>query len=203
MKFYLSSYKLGDKADQLKEMIGNRRIALIPNAIDFLDAEKINYAHHLPLLESADIDAEVLDLKDYFGKEKELSEKLKFYGGVMVSGGNAYVLREAMHLSGFENILSTLPDDFVYSAWSAGICVLAPRLEGLHHVDDPTKNPYNTEVIMTGLGVLDYLILPHYKSDHPESVAIDKDVEYCKEHNIKYKTLSDGEVIILEQSFKQ
>jgi dipeptidase E len=79
--------------------------------------------------------------------------------------------------------------------------VLAPRLDGLHHVDDPTVRPYpGSEVIWEGLGFLDYLVLPHYKSDHPESEAIDRDVEYCLEHGIAFRTLRDGQVLITEIS---
>ena len=47
-----------------------------------------------------------------------------------------------------------------------------------------------------GINLLDYLPLPHYKSEHPESALIDNVMEYCKENNIKYKPLKDGEVII-------
>ena len=42
------------------------------------------------------------------------------------------------------------------------------------------------------------MLLPHYDSDHPESEDIAKEVEYCKNNNVPYKTLRDGEVIILE-----
>jgi dipeptidase E len=45
--------------------------------------------------------------------------------------------------------------------------------------------------------ILDYAIAPHYKSDHPESADIDKCVAYFKENNIRYKTLRDGEAIII------
>jgi dipeptidase E len=37
----------------------------------------------------------------------------------------------------------------------------------------------------------------HYKSDHPESTSIDKEVEYCEKNNIPYQTLKDGEVIVV------
>jgi hypothetical protein len=50
--------------------------------------------------------------------------------------------------------------------------------------------------VSTGL-ILDYIILPHYKSDHPESADIDKEVEFCKKNNPS-KTLKDDEVIIIE-----
>lgn len=105
-----------------------------------------------------------------------------------------------MQLSGFDQYLRDISNkkNYFYGGYSAGICVLAPNLEGLHLVDEPL-NPYNTDVaIYNGIDLLDYLPLPHYKSDHPESEMIDNVVEYCKSNNIKYKTLSDGEVIIKE-----
>lgn len=107
-----------------------------------------------------------------------------------------------MKLSWFDLIFQELlqRDDFVYAGYSAWICVLAPDFKALQIVDDPTDKPYPAlqETIWEWLGYLDYIILPHYKSDHPESADIDKEVEYCKEKNIPYKTLRDGEVIIIE-----
>jgi len=196
MKFYLSSYKLGNKTEKLKEMLGSKKIAYIPNAIDYLDENLVNNEKNLNLLKEINIETEILDLKNYFGKKKELYSKIQNFGGVMVAGGNTFVLREAMFLSGFDKIIKKLPDDFLYAGWSAGVCVLAPNFDGIKQVDDPTQNPYNTKVINEGLGILDYLILPHYKSNHPESKDIDREVEFCKKNNILFRTLRDGEVII-------
>tara|TARA_Y100000310_G_scaffold53810_1_gene49343 strand:+ start:340 stop:636 length:297 start_codon:yes stop_codon:yes gene_type:complete len=90
--------------------------------------------------------------------------------------------------------------EIVYGGYSAGICVLAPTLKGLHIVDDPNAKQYGEEheTIWDGLGILDYTIAPHYDSDHPESEDVNKEIEYCKEHDIPYKPLRDGEVIIIE-----
>ena len=76
---------------------------------------------------------------------------------------------------------------------------MAPSLKGLQTVDDPSDKPYPQlqETIWEGLGALDYIILPHYKSDHPESADIDKEVEYCTRNNLKFKTLRDGDAIII------
>lgn len=77
----------------------------------------------------------------------------------------------------------------LYAGYSAGVCVLAPRLDGLQHVDDPEAAAYpDSEVIWEGLGILDHLILPHYKSDHHESSAIDVEVDYCTRHGIPFET---------------
>ena len=54
---------------------------------------------------------------------------------------------------------------------------------------------YIEKTIWEGLGLLDYYFLPHYKSDHPESALVDKELQ---KRNEKLKTLRDGEVIITE-----
>ncbi len=88
-----------------------------------------------------------------------------------------------MKLSGFDDIIKNMDrDDFLYSRYSAGICILVPSLKALQQVDNPNIMPYEElkEIIWEGLGILDYIILPHYKSEHPESADIDKEVEFCK-----------------------
>ncbi len=207
MKFYLSSYKLGEKVDKLKEMMPTgKKLGYIPNALDFSGADPARREQSIKKdvdeLKSLGFDVEVIDLQDYFGKNGELKRKLDQLGGVFVRGGNTFVLRQAMKLSGLDEVLKGMKDrdDFLYSGYSAGICVLAPDLHSLQIVDDPNDTPYEglEKVIFEGLGILDYMILPHYKSDHPESADIDKEVEYCKQHDVKFKTLRDGEVIIIE-----
>ena len=142
----------------------------------------------------------LLSLKDYFGRQEQLKQDLEPYHAFWVIGGNTFALRKAMQLSGFDAFLKvcSAKKDYLYGGYSAGICVLAPNLKGLHLVDEPV-NPYNQdEVIQEGVGLLEFLPLPHYQSDHPESVLIDQAVSYCKEHQIAYQTLSDGDVIQFE-----
>lgn len=59
--------------------------------------------------------------------------------------------------------------------------------------------PEIREPILEGLGVLPYMVLPHYKSDHPESAAIDREVEYCITEKIPFVVLRDGETLIFEK----
>jgi len=207
MKFYLSSFKLGDKsAELIRLMSENKKIAFIPNAGDYsgVDKDKRNKweKEDIESLEKLGLSVEYLDLKDFFGKVDYLRKKLNEFGGVFVRGGNTFILRQAMKLSGFDIIFKEFlkKEDFVYAGYSAALCVLAPDLKALQQVDDPSDKPYKElqETIWEGLNYLDYIILPHYKSDHPESADIDKEVEFCKKNKIPYKTLKDGEVIIIE-----
>jgi dipeptidase E len=183
-------------------MAEGRILGFVPNAMDHVDDEARESSNSRSFAEVRDvgINVEVLDLREYFGAPHDLRARLRQLSGVWVRGGNTFVLRQAMHLSGFDAVLTDLVGaDFLYSGYSAGVCVLAPSLEGLQHVDDATVRPYgDADVIWTGLGILDYLILPHYKSDHPESGAIDTEVAYCIEHGIPIRTLRDGEVIVID-----
>ena len=206
MKFYLSSYRMGNEAEKLKKMVGstNKRVAYISNALDFSKDQERRKRHEkrdIQELKNIGLNPELLDLQNYFGNTDALQKKLQEYGVLWVSGGNTFVLRQAMHLSGFDEAFKQLQNtDMVYGGYSAGACVLAQTLEGLHIVDNPDVKPYGEEheTIWEGLGILEYSIAPHYKSDHPESEDIDKEIQYCIDHNIPYKTLRDGEVIIIE-----
>lgn len=205
MKFYLSSYKLGDKKAELKDMIAglNKKTAYISNALDFssdLERREKSEAADIADLESVGMEIEKVDLRNYFGKQAELEEKLNEYNIIWVRGGNVFVLRQAMMLSGFDEIMKKLlkKDDIVYGGYSAGVCVLTPTLKGIDLVDDPSVHPYpeQTETIWEGLSILDYAVVPHYASDHTESDAVNNIIKYMVDNKILFKAIRDGEVII-------
>lgn len=198
---------LGKKGKELARLMpSNKKMGYIPNACDYtnVDIKRRNEVNKSDMAELSKLglSVEMLDLKDYFGKTDKLRKKIKKLGGVFVRGGNTFILRQAMKLSGFDVIFKELlkREDFLYSGYSAGICVLATDFGALKTVDDPTDKPYPElrKTIWKGLGYLDYIILPHYKSNHPESADIDKEVQFCKDNNLPFKTLRDGEVIIIE-----
>lgn len=208
MNLYLSSYRLGSHPEVLQELSGpNKKAAVIANATDYKSADerRIGLDREVQDLESLGFIPEELDLRLYFDKPNLLSEKIEEYGLVWARGGNAYLLRQAMARSGFDETLKiklNSDPNFVYGGYSAGIVVLAPTMEGLDIVDDihVRAEGYKNELIFTGLGILKYSVIPHYKSDHPESPAIDEVVEYLDQHKIIYKTLRDGEVIVIRGS---
>jgi len=203
MKLYLSSYKLGNNIDELKKWIEEKgnKIVLIPNSRDiYEDSERLRNGikSDAEMLQELGFDVEIISLKQYFGNPHQLEKELSKYNAFFVIGGNSFTLRKAMQLSGFDEYLKkqVYNPNFLYSGYSAGICVLSPNLLGLHLVDEPL-NPYNNdEIIYEGIGILDYVPVPHYKSNHRESEDIDKVVKYMLENNIKFQPLRDGEVIV-------
>lgn len=65
-------------------------------------------------------------------------------------------------------------------------------------VDDPNIVPegYKPEVIWDGLGFIHYAIAPHYRSDHPESAAVEKVVQYFIDNKILFIALHDGDIVL-------
>lgn len=208
MKFYLSSYKVGDEGKKLLKLApkGNTKVAYIPNALDFTgDLARRNKSEENDIgdLERLEFSVERIDLRQYFHKSKELEEKLRGFGVIWVRGGNEFVLRQAMKISGLDLIIKKFFEEklnIVYGGYSAGACILGPTLKGNELVDDVNQRPYHDwqETIWEGIGILDYCIAPHYDSSHPESGAINDLIKYYTNHNIPYKTIKDGEVIIIK-----
>ena len=208
MKKYLSSFKLWNETEKLKNFFWeNKKIALIPNARDLVDwfSEKaINSANNSILdLEKLWLEAEILDLKDYFWQEKKLYEKLEEFAGVYVTWWNVFVLNQAFKLSWFWNIIKEKNKnnkDFVYIAYSAGVCVLSEKLDWYQIVDDEKYFPYPElqEIVWEWLWIINFNFSPHYDSNHPESKLIDEEIKYCIENKILFKAVRDWEVLIYE-----
>ncbi len=182
----------------------NNRVALVLNAGDLWGDQ----AHAFRVIEQTEMFAHTgmevtdVDLRDYVDRKAALEKRLRTCGSVWVAGGNTFVLRRAMYDSGFDRIITRmLKDDAIaYGGYSAGICVLAASLAGLHLVDDPmeVEQTFHRGAIWDGLGILPYTPVPHYQSGHVESEMIDKVVSYLKGEGVAYKTLRDGEAIVID-----
>ena len=216
MKFYLSSYKLGDNPEKLSALFSNNRsVGYIPNALDFTWADPQRRKEHIKKdmasLREINLTPTLLDLKDYFGNQEVLKNEIQILGGLWISGGNVFVLRQAMWLCGLDNILirKETPAAFVYAGYSAAGCVLSESLKGYlvysARASDATDLPYEEqkEIIWEGLNLIPFFFMPHYDSlVHPQAEEIQKKAVYCKKHGIPYKVLRDGEaIVIVEQNF--
>lgn len=208
MKFYLSSFKVGNEAHKLQELTqnGNRRVVYISNAMDYiseLEARNRYNTDDISELEMLGFKVQTLDLRDYFGKTNELEKAIKEYDVIWVSGGNAFVLVQAMKLSGLDVIIRKLYEekaDVVYGGYSAATYILGPSLKGFHIVDNPDEKPYGEqyETIWEGLGIINYTIAPHYCSEHFESDAVGRSVKYLIDNKMLFIALRDGEAIVIE-----
>jgi dipeptidase E len=208
MKYYLSSYRLGNETERFKSMIKQTsgKFAYLANALDFVghdpERRKSHEEKDMGELRAIGAEVELLDLRDYFGKRDLLKQKLSELGGVYISGGNSFVLRQAMKLSGLDELIHEMKGrtNFIYAGYSAGVCVITPTMRAYEITDDATNFPYPEikEQIWEGLGVLDFVFEPHYNSDHTESASTDTEIKWCVDNKVLFKAYRDGEVLIIE-----
>jgi dipeptidase E len=205
MRVYASSFGLGSEPEKLRALFAHTsRIAVITNALDF--STDLSRRQNALKRECRDLGLlgllpEEVDLRNYFGRQAALDDRLGHYDGVWVVGGNAFILRRALRYSGLDELLQRRRSElFVYAGYSAGACVLAPTLKGIHLVDAPDVVPdgYASEIVWDGLSLLDYSIAPHFRSDHPEARLADAVVDYFVRHGMPYRALGDGQVIVAE-----
>ncbi|MEJ3655167.1 Type 1 glutamine amidotransferase-like domain-containing protein [Actinomycetes bacterium KLBMP 9759] len=207
MRLYLSSYRLGNRPEELLRLLpAGRRTALILNAYDdFGDEQRASsLARELSELNDAGLVPEELDLRLFFGRTEELRAALDGFDLVYVRGGNVFVLQRAFRHSGADAVFTDLlaRDLVAYAGYSAGACVLGSTLRGIEgEVDDPYAVPagYPTAApSWEGVGVVPFAIAPHFRSDHPESGEIERTVRYFIDNHIPFIALRDGEAIVVD-----
>ena len=206
MRYYLSSYRMGDRARDLVRMTGpGGRVAVVSNALDFIPMEaRQTYARsvydQLADFEDRGLTAEDLDLRDYFGRPEALGARLAGVDLVWATGGNAFLLRRAMRESGLDGILLRRLDEdsLVYGGYSAGACVAGPTLRGIEMMDAPeaVQATYGLDPDWTGMGLVDVAIVPHFESEHPEADLAARTAAHMAAVGQPHRTLRDGEVIL-------
>lgn len=206
MRLYLSSFRLGDHPEHLTALAGEsgRRAVVIANALDDAPAgvRRRGVEDELAGLAGLGFDAVELDLRDYFGHQQRLRRDLGGFCLAWLRGGNVFMLRYALFRSGGDVIFRDLlaADTLVYAGYSAGACVLSPSLRGLEAVDDAAAvtRVYGAEPVRDGLGVLDEVFVPHYRSPgHPETAAIELVVARYAADGVAYRALRDGQVLLV------
>lgn len=209
MRLYLSSHGFGDHVATLHEMIGaNKKILYIDNAKDDWDdeARAQHVAEKHAEFEKDGFDFYELDLRKYIGKTDLLEKIVAGAGLVWAGGGNTFLLRRAMKYSGFDTILQNdlKADLFVYGGSSAGAVVMTKTLRGVEMEDDPYVVPagYDEEIIWNGLGIVYPQLVPHFASEYFGESA-QAMVDYFEENGLKYVTLKDGEVYVVNGQFEE
>lgn len=203
MRLFLSSQDLGNYAKVARKMTGqNSRAFFIKNAQDDKPPEERNFSNpqKKKMFEDAGFEFKMIDLRDYFGKEKELEKKIREAGSFWSSGGNTFILRRAMAASGLDKILTKrlAEDTILYGGWSAGAMIMTPDLKGPDWSEEDRPNivpkGYNAKVIWQGLNLVPFYIVPHFGSevhgDSPQKLAY-----YYKHKNFQHYLLKDGQAV--------
>lgn len=105
-----------------------------------------------------------------------------------------------MRQSGLDDLIVKRVGDgsLTYGGWSAGTCVAGASLRGIDIMDDPPLAPagYDPTIIWDGMGLVDFIIVPHFASDHSEAALAAAAVDWLKQAGLTFQALRDGEVIV-------
>lgn len=179
-------------------------MAVISNALDYIAPEaRARYRgfNVTTALGEARFNAFDLDLRPFFGKPAALRAVLAEVRLIWAVGGNAFILRRAYRQSGLDNLVAGRVADWTltYGGWSAGACVAGSSLRGIHIMDNPPLAPegYDPDIVWDGLNLVDFVIVPHVWSIHPETLGANRAVRWLKREGLPFKAIRDGEVIVV------
>jgi len=207
MKLFLSSENVGNHSEVFLELMGGVRLAYVAHAKD--DASiydrQAQVLKHKTQFESYGLEFCEIDLRDYFNREIPRTI-LDNFDGVWCPGGNTFLLRAAMKKSGFDDILiaKIKKGSVVYGGSSAGSVVVGPTLRGTENGDDPgaVQRFYNSNPVWDGLGLVDFVTIPHIGSDWFGDEA-EKMKESLINNNISYREVKDGQVIVIKDDTEE
>ncbi len=200
MHLYLSSNGLGAPPTGIHARRQGARAAIVLNALDqFGSSRARDLDRQAAELQAIGYTGEELDLRSFFANAEGLAETLGYYDLIWVVGGNSFVLARAMTACCFVDALTAQSgrEDFTYAGFSAGSVVVGPDLQGIDLVDDPIVRPegYPPDVPASTLGIIPFRVVPHWRSPHPESAAIDDVVAALDKRGLDYRCLSDGQAL--------
>jgi dipeptidase E len=201
MRLFLSSYRAGDYSEKLVGLFGeNSKVAVITNAKDYKSQEERSQSVEeiLDFLKKLGFKPTEIDLRKYFSDSNFTEDDLKKYQAVWVAGGNTFILVRALNQSGARKVLGNMirKNQIIYGGESAGAILPTPTLTGVQFGDDPNIVPegYEKELIWEGLNLINYHIVPHYKT---EWEGAEEMIAELKSNNLDYKTLTDNQAIII------
>lgn len=207
MRLLLSSWFLTPESrpSTLSDAPATGRAGIVLNALDgYGDSRARDYAREIRTLERFGYTCEELDLRDYFAAPEKLPERLAGLDLVWSLGGNAFVLARAMTQAGFRDALQQQlhRPEFTYGGYSAGACVTGPDLQGIELMDDPTVLPesYSPSTAPECLGLVPFRIVPHWRSEHPETEGAERAAAHLAERGLSHRCLRDGETLNLQST---
>jgi len=202
MRLILSSWYLrpGQRPPLLSPVGGSGRAGIVLNALDqFGESRDRDLAREMYTLERLGYAVQELDLRDFFEDRFRLRVRLRDFDLVWALGGNAFVLARAMTQSGFVDAVRYRLDDesFAYGGYSAGACVAGPDLQGIELVDDASALPpgYSAAVEPRCLDLIPFRIVPHWRSDHPESELVESAAVHLYAEGLSHRCLRDGQAL--------
>jgi dipeptidase E len=206
MRLFLCSYRAGSHTKALVDFFGaGARVGLISNALDYKTKQDraAKLAEIYEFYEALGLKFEEIDLRKYFTSQVN-ADVLRGYKNIWIAGGNVFLLRRALKYTGLDKILATAvkSGEIAAGGESAGAMIWGPTLKYSEMNGDEDSasfitEGYRPEIIWDGLGLINYVPVPHYRSFGYEP-EINKYIERLNSAGTKHKEMTDEQAIVID-----
>lgn len=186
--------------EKVEPNLKNKRITYIPTA------SIVENTDSFPEMEKQELKklGLIVDELEISGSSYEtIQSTLKKNDFIFISGGNTFFLLQELKRTGTDQLLKEeVNSGKLYIGESAGAIVASPDIGYSAEMDQPEKAPDLKE--NTGLGLVDFYIVPHDKNPEMGEAAKKIVAMYSESLNLKvihdYQAIlvQDGEIRILE-----
>lgn len=178
----------------IKEYIhNNTKIGFIPTASEvendrsYMERDKVELSEMGYNLIEIDISNESKD---------EILEKFNELDTIYVAGGNSfYLLQQLKNKNVLDNLINFARTKN-YIGLSAGTCIACPSIDYVQKLDDKTQALLLENELATNL--VDFYVLPHYKSKEKYTKLADEIEQEYKEY--KFIKLSNQQAILVDNT---
>jgi len=162
-------------------------VAFIPTGADpYLDKQFVEQDKRALLMAGFNVKEVHLEKKAGLIKAALLGTDVVF-----VAGGNTFYLMQKAKESGFDKVVKTLiRKGTVYVGSSAGAVIAGPSIEHVKSLDDASRAPELES--FAGLGLVDFLVLPHYGKRPYRQAFVKIEKDYGKSLTVK---LTDSQAV--------
>lgn len=126
--------------------------------------------------------------------KQEIVKKFNSVNVIFVSGGNCFYLLQQLKIKDVLQELIEFANNKIYIGTSAGACITCPSIEYLEELDDKSQAPLLND--FKAMNLVDFYILPHYKSKEKYTKLADEIERQYKDY--KFIKLTNEQAVIVE-----
>lgn len=137
----------------------------------------------------------IIDIDISKESKQDILNKFKFVNSIFVAGGNSFYLLQQLKNKDVLQELKEFANNKIYIGSSAGACIICPSIDYVQKLDDKAQAPLLNDY--KAMNLVDFYILPHYKSKEKYTKLADEiEEEY---NNYKFIKLSNNQAIVVDR----
>lgn len=197
MKLFLTSKRLDGLIDLINGNPEDLLVGFVPTAASVAHADCLWVHDDEVILKEMGFKLRIIHLEEK--TSKDLEKDFEGVDIIFVAGGNTFYLLQEARKSGFCDLVWRLvKQGVIYAGASAGAVLAGPTVEPVKYLDSIKEAPELEDY--TGLGLVEYVVIPHNIYPYKESPYDEIFAEYAGK--LPIMPLSDEGMILIDRSEK-